>query len=63
MTDQDKLTNLLKEFDIEYKFICEDDANIIQCKEGNKNVTGYPFFFTDFNFTIEGEFRSMGVWE
>lgn len=62
--DLTKLKELLDSFGVEYKTNHEGDTTVIHCKEGRKKITGYSYFFTDFNFNSKsGEFISMGAWE
>ena len=59
MTDQEKLTALLKEFGVGFK---EADGCLI-CDEGSSKIIGYPSFYAIFEFDEQGSFVSMGVYE
>lgn len=61
MTDRDKLINLLLEFGVEFKV--HDSDNDIICKEGDKKISGYPSFYTLFEFDENGRFIAIGAWE
>jgi len=56
MTDKEKLLKLLSEFGVGFR---EEGKSVI-CDEGMDKVEGYPGFFTEFEFDIDGKFLSMG---
>ena len=67
MTDLKRLRKFLHKAEIEYteyKFPprCPERVRIV-CREGNSGVSGYNGFYTDFEFTIEGKFITMGAYE
>lgn len=64
MSDLCKLKALLDEFGVQYKLREYADGTIyITCEEGDEKVSGYPDFFTGFNFSVDGKFVDMGAWE
>jgi hypothetical protein len=74
MTDKGKLIALLDEWGVPYKQqdlpVQPGERNAVVVTVGltgdlpdNPAVTGYSGFFTDFEFTEEGEFLTMGAWE
>ena len=59
MTDKEKLTALLKELGIGFK----DEGKSLKCETGMDKVSGYTFFWTEFQFDDDGKFIHMGAWE
>ena len=66
LNDMDKLTQLFTELGIGFQldaYTKGDKRRVIRCEEGNKKITGYSLFYTDFVFDLEGNFIEMGAWE
>ena len=63
MTDLDKLKGLLSEFGVGYSSIQEGNVDSIVCTAGAKRVDGHIDFYAEYEFTSEGAFINMGVWE
>lgn len=74
MTDCEKLKSLLEDFEIGYSEMKGSDCfgamnahrfnnTVIHIHEGYSNVEGWGGFYTNFEFTPEGSFVSMGIWE
>lgn len=65
-TDHQKLTNLFRELGI--PFTEKMDGNImvhleVDNSKPDPKVVGYKHFCTDFEFTTDGEFVNVGIWE
>ena len=73
MTDLEKVKTLFEELGIGFildnvtslhpESTLDDDIIIISCPEGNKKISGYNQFCTDFTFNKDGSFIEMGAWE
>ena len=61
MTDKDKLIDLLDYFGIVYSEDMENTITI-ESKTGEKNK-GYTGFVCDWNFSEDGQFFNVGIWE
>lgn len=59
MTDKEKLSSLLTEFGVGFK----ENAESIECHEGDTKIEGYLYFLTRFVFDKNGKFIKMGAWE
>jgi hypothetical protein len=58
-TDRERLVELLTDFGVGF----EEGMWEITCSEGNAKIDGYPFYFTCFEFDMDGKFVEMGAWE
>jgi hypothetical protein len=65
MTDIQKLRALLTAWGVEFTEEVDEKTKgrTISCASGNDKVGGYSGFVTDFVFTVDGTFLSMGAWE
>jgi hypothetical protein len=67
VTDLEKLTSLLDEWEVPYhrlqSGIAVGDYLYPQKAESSPKVVGYPGFYTAFHFAPDGTFIEMGAWE
>lgn len=68
MTDLEKLKALLTGFGVGFEVIAPEDewqrqCIVVHCECGEEKVDGYPGFFTEFAFEMDGRFIEMGAWE
>ena len=72
MNDLHRFLALMDDFGVEYKIsLCPPIHYIpfsaggytVRMSQGDRNVDGYSFFFTEFNFSTDGSFQEMGAWE
>ena len=64
MKDIDKLKKLLDEFGVEHsESEAKNGDRCITVMEGDEKVTGYSYFFTEFNFDDSGKFENIALWE
>ena len=59
MTDKQKVAALLRDLFIGFR----EELEFIKVSEGSLNVTGYPGFYTLFEFDKDGKFETVGAWE
>ncbi|MFY2658485.1 hypothetical protein ACOTC5_31270 [Achromobacter xylosoxidans] len=58
-TDLEKLTAVFTELGVGF----EVRENMVVCEKGMSSNVGYNGFSADFEFTPEGKFVQLGVWE
>jgi hypothetical protein len=65
MSDKEKVVALFTELGIGFTDSPTHDGQgtVILCEEGDAKIEGYTCFFTEFFFSPEGEFLSMGAGE
>lgn len=62
MSDRSELCALLDKWGVSWART-KDDIDVAGDGQDNEKVTGYPGFYTLFEFTEDGEFMKMGAWE
>jgi len=67
MPHKEKLLTLLDDFGVPYGIEVDEGEKLykILIKEeyDSTKITGFPGFFTEFCFSFDGDFVSIGAWE
>lgn len=65
MTDFEKMKSLFDEFEIHFSVVTEESEvyDTIELYAKTKNVEGYSGFYTYFEFSKQGEFKKVGIYE
>lgn len=63
MTDLERLCVLLDEWGVGYERVKRKTGVSIRLPEGNRNIGGYAYVFTDFDFDEDGRFLEVGAYE
>lgn len=61
MTDRERLESIFQDFGLTIEH--EGNSLILRATDHNPKQGGYTDFQADFEFTEEGQFIKMGVWE
>jgi len=62
MTDLVKFLELYKSVGVEASLEAHSNGHTLKLEVGDKNIEGYPMFYTSIFFDLEGKFLSQGIW-